>query len=486
MIGSRRSGWGALAFVAVCCLFSLTSLYSGQGTGPNLTGSSNCAASDFDLSVQFRNGPADYYGIVLNQRNLSSHPCVLDGPVYGPSFVPDRVSGQPPFKECYECELRMPNRRLPQDPPLILKPGQTAQHMFRWKTTPAEGVGMCLQPQWVGVQVLLVAPSLLKQVCADYEVSQFSLVTSPGSDGQSLNAPQGVTFDLAASKSTYDLGEPFSLRLALAQPSPEPPSKAEGCPTLYLKQRSPDGDTRIDEVKPLAFKGCPHVVLGHQPGDWWSGFDLDSGANSKWQGVGEHTFEVFQLVGPRDDSQLRFVSSNVLRIQVVNPESIPRQWGERVKGIAVDITLDKDVYQIGEDVLLHLAVENFGAEVPIYGWDPVWDPCMEVGIEVRDASGRPLPINERFPNWSICTGHGFGPRKLYAKGKVVPLERTLGREGWLPNHPGAYTVVITWSPCTGLIHDEPNGHFSWAMKPYAVVHATANIRIATSDGSDSN
>jgi len=331
--------------------------------------------------------------------------------------------------------------------------------------------------------VLLVAPSLLKQVCADYEVSQFSLVTSPASDLQTVNASQGATLKLTSKKTTYDLGEPFSLHLALAQPAPEPSSKMEGCPTLYLKQRSPDGDTRIDEVKPLAFKGCPHVVLGHQPGDWSSGFDLDSGANTRWQSVGEHSFEVFKLVGSRDDPHLHFVSSNVLRIQLVDPESIARHWGERVKGIAVDITLDKDVYQICEDVPLHLAVENFDADVPIYGWDPVWDPCMGVGIEVRDAGGRSLPVNERSPRWSICTGHGFGPTKLYAKGKVVPLERTLGEEGWLPNHPGAYIVVITWCPDTGLVHDGTNGHFSWAANPYAVVHAKANIRIAANDGS---
>jgi hypothetical protein len=54
---------------------------------------------------------------------------------------------------------------------------------------------------------------------------------------------------------------------------------------------------RIDEVQPLAFKGCSQAALGYESGDWKSGFDLDSGANSRWEGIGQHEFEVFQLAG---------------------------------------------------------------------------------------------------------------------------------------------------------------------------------------------
>jgi hypothetical protein len=51
-------------------------------------------------------------------------------------------------------------------------------------------------------------------------------------------------------------------------------------------------------------------------------------------------------------------------------------------------------------------------------------------------------VNERFPNSSICMGHGFGPRPL-PKGKIVPIERNLRAEGWLPNRPGTYNVVVS-------------------------------------------
>jgi hypothetical protein len=146
--------------------------------------------------------------------------------------------------------------------------------------------------------------------------------------------------------------------------------------------------------------------------------------------------------------------------------------------------LDKDTYRIGEDVPLHLAIEDFDADVPLYTWDPLWDPCMVVGIEVQDAAGHPLSADERFPDSSICTGHGFGPRP-FQKGKVVPLERTLRAEGWLPNHPGKYTIVLTWSPCSGWRKETSTGWLAHLM-PYAVVQAKATIHIVSEAGSVSN
>jgi hypothetical protein len=178
------------------------------------------------------------------------------------------------------------------------------------------------------------------------------------------------------------------------------------------------------------------------------------------------------------DSQIHFATSNVLRIQLADASAISRKWGPRVKGVAADITLDKEAFRVGEDVRLHLAVEDFDAVVPIYAWDPLWDPCQAVGFEVRDALGQTLSAEERFPNSSFCMGHGFGPRPV-AKGKVIPMERTLGEEGWLPNHAGRYTIVVSWAPCADA--NAPGTSPVPDLKPYAVVQATAVIHIL-SDG----
>jgi hypothetical protein len=139
--------------------------------------------------------------------------------------------------------------------------------------------------------------------------------------------------------------------------------------------------------------------------------------------------------------------------------------------------LDKDTYQLGEDVPLHIAIENFDAPVPIYAIDPVWDPYLAIGIEVRDATGQLLLDNERSSSEVLRTGHGRGPVP-YPAGKVVTIERMLASQGWLPNRPGVYTLVVTWCPLDGTDF-EPNAELPMkaSMKTYAIVQAKTTFRI---------
>jgi hypothetical protein len=64
----------------VLWLFLLPVICFAQAPPLNLTGSSNCNSADFDLNLRLENGRADTYSIVILQRNLSTHPCVFDGP----------------------------------------------------------------------------------------------------------------------------------------------------------------------------------------------------------------------------------------------------------------------------------------------------------------------------------------------------------------------------------------------------------------------
>jgi hypothetical protein len=93
MILSRRFVLiGVARFLAVWGLFFLPLPSAGQEAGLNLSGASNCAVADFDANVQIANGPGNYYAIIIDKRNISNHPCIFDGPMYGPSFVPHSVS----------------------------------------------------------------------------------------------------------------------------------------------------------------------------------------------------------------------------------------------------------------------------------------------------------------------------------------------------------------------------------------------------------
>jgi hypothetical protein len=136
-------------------------------------------------------------------------------------------------------------------------------------------------------------------------------------------------------------------------------------------------------------------------------------------------------------------------------------------------------------VPLHLATEDLDAAAPVYSWDPVWDPCAVVGIEVRDAGLHSLSVSERLPIWSVCMGHGQAPRPVTC-GKGTPLERSLGEEGWLPNRPGTYTVVMTWVPCCKPKNDASSAESSSDLKSYAEVHPDATVHVVAAHGSGAN
>ena len=434
-----------------------------QGNQLNMSGATNCTMADFDFALEFASG--NFFSVTLKQRNISDHSCTMDGQRYGIDFVPFNRGAV----SCYDCPTHSLQEAYSPNPPIIVESGRAVQQTFRWKIVPQGDKDTCLKPDWMTGPVLLVAPSLLTNVCGEMEVSQMA----PAPEADQEPAPQ---LKLTSLKPAYVAGETFAVQVSAVKGEPLPEDTA--CPTLYLRERSPDGTTRVDEVRPLAFKGCERHVLGHTLGDWASGFDVDSGATSRWFGVGQNVMEVFQLRHSRLDSELHLVSSNVLRFPVVDPETMPRKWAGRADGIGVDVTLDKDTYALGEDVPLHMAVENMDAAVPIYSGHPQMDPCMVVRIEILDSGGRPVPAERRFQQTSICTGHGFGAAP-YEKGKVVALERSLGMDGLLPNAPGTYTIAVSWAPGTGS--EDPQVARTTEMKPVGPVHAATTIHIVSGE-----
>jgi hypothetical protein len=157
--------------------------------------------------------------------------------------------------------------------------------------------------------------------------------------------------------------------------------------------------------------------------------------------LGDHDVAVSAVARLRDRQILVNTSAN-LHWKVTDAASIPRKWGPQVKGVAVDLTLDKDTYELGRDIPLHIAMENFAAEVPIIGDNPIWDPPA-VKVEMRDSCG--LRIEPH--GGAIWMGHGGCGQ--YLRGEIVLNELTLNEMGLLPDHPGSYTVVAVWSPSTG-------------------------------------
>jgi hypothetical protein len=200
--------------LAAVTVFTLTLTALGQGP-INTTGTSNCSAADFEVGVQFHNDPGDYYTIIIDKRNISTHRCVFDGTVYGPSFVIDQKEGQKPPLLDYFPETRLPNGFQPLATPLTLESGQVARQKFRWRTRPSNESVPCVQPKWMSHPILLNVPSILKRICSAVEVSRFSLAPSSQETWNALgDVDHSLTLHLTSDRDKYYLGEDFLVRLS--------------------------------------------------------------------------------------------------------------------------------------------------------------------------------------------------------------------------------------------------------------------------------
>jgi hypothetical protein len=129
-------------------------------------------------------------------------------------------------------------------------------------------------------------------------------------------------------------------------------------------------------------------------------------------------------------------------------------WGDEQSGVRVGVSADKLTYELGEDILIHVFLENVSDSQPVYGEPfrprPAYDAEMgSVQIAVLDEDG-PLPV--RLDVNSVLIGRvGGGPSLCpapFVRGVPVTLDRNLRRIGLLPPNPGAYKIVAVWKPYT--------------------------------------
>ena len=328
-------------FLAMFCVAAFTPRAKAQSQEVTIRGTRQmvpvCKLADLDSDVSFFSADTDFI-VAFNLQNISESPCVPQPSVAFPQF--DREAK--PFGLCTDCEDRLPNGRYRVHDPVVLNPGEIAHQTYRWKTVaPAETV-KCLELRALFTPVLVVAPTLFKQVCSEIFVSRTYagafVPPAPKDEPHTDEAQRDELFVLSSRKPRYYQDEMFTLHVGLVNSVVGSPS-GEECPTLFLRERSPDGATRFDEVPPSGFKTCRSFSLGaNRNADWQSGFEVDSGVRS----IGEHIFELFQSVNSSRDGRIQFVRSNKLTVQIDDPALIRRKWQGKVKGVGVDVTLDKD------------------------------------------------------------------------------------------------------------------------------------------------
>jgi hypothetical protein len=116
--------------------------------------------------------------------------------------------------------------------------------------------------------------------------------------------------------------------------------------------------------------------------------NLDAGHLGRWSGLGKHQISFIRI---QDSGGLWHLadSSNTLTLEIVDTSTLNREWGLLKRGVGVSSTPDKTTYKLGEDIPVHVALQNFSAETPIYGNSPIWNPCSVVQIAIVDQDGQP-------------------------------------------------------------------------------------------------
>src|SRR5579864_2740794 len=154
-----------------------------------------------------------------------------------------------------------------------------------------------------------------------------------------------------------------------------------------------------------------------------------------------------------------------------------QKWGPITKGVRAGLSTDKIAYPVGEDIPLHITLENVSANAPIY--DEPFRPrpafgdfsSISIKITVQDEDG-PLTPRWDSPSLSTTGGPSLCPAP-YLSGKPAIIERNLRLFGLQPRIPGTYKITVNWSPYTTDIKNcdsvSSSGPAAQQEKPYVSV-----------------
>jgi len=229
--------------------FFVSLLFASTAASPQQVNLRSCWPADLNTSFELINGPGDYFTAAFEMHNVSGRSCLLDRTSYGVNGSPTNPDRTDPWGKVFVL-TRDSNARVwgvpwvPAEPGPTLAPNKLAYTTIRWKTRPQSETDPCVQTIAVNWPVKIVAPSLLKQLCSEIEVSPlflgpFPSRINPGNDERQANRALTLTTD----RSVYYDDEKFFLHLSFSGNESTRSSKANPLSTLYLRQRYSDGTT---------------------------------------------------------------------------------------------------------------------------------------------------------------------------------------------------------------------------------------------------
>ena len=457
-----------------------------------------CQSDALDTTIQGSDGPDHSYTLAINLRNISAETCFVGTHPGGPGVSPRQAPDGSWVKICYYCEG---GAQKPPEGRITLAPGESAHQTGSWKTTPTDGATQCVSPtemtwdrnyegnSYVGI----FSHSLLKLICSplvitNYAAGQFLSDTvanlAPG--------PRVPLIKWANDEAVSYSRERIPLRVTVGDPGHVLSLDEHSCPRIFVRVRDAtpwrySRVTRVDEVQGVACKVNSAGASGRR---FIMDFDASYAIKQEdGKNKGEYTVDVSSLAELKGRYLLVGTTSS-LHLSMVGGKFIKRNWSSPVEGVAVSLTLDKDVYDVGSEIPLHIALENFDSHTTIASPDPGGDP-PGVAVQLQDSYGQPIAPR----GGAIWSGHGSC--RHFIPGLVVPVELTLSQMGFRPDRPGIYKVVVTWSTSKdancgpGLRLGSPADYFTVRSSPVTFRLVTGTIakpdaRAITQDKSPSH
>jgi hypothetical protein len=395
----------------------LAALAFGQAAGQTQpeSGIAECRTIDLDSNVEMSDPGASDVSIVFYFKNVSDQAC---------SFreAPE-VTGAPEPSQFRELVA-----------PVVVTPASIAKEVVEFHSA-AE----CPTVGWLSAPITFLPGPL--HICPPMRVSSFGLM-APGDSGSSNTpapgsvAPKSLT--LSSELDTIFTGS--AIRLKLERDDVGSPKDAVGpptpCPSLFLRFRDKDGDTRVEHLFEMQnYGGCLNSKGEQKSPDGRIVWTFSWGYHPEK----DFTLDITQEFDAGQGKVAR-VRSNTIAVRVIDIQTVQRTWGPQMHGLAANLTLDRPSYEIGQAIPLHIATATFADGAGLF-WGVRRLP--DVTISIRDAAGH---LSERKMDshyWS-----GDTTPAPYRAGERWIVESSL--LGMAPDRVGSYTLWVTWRPLIGL------------------------------------
>jgi hypothetical protein len=283
----------------------VSSLQAQSATAP-------CTAANLDVAFRFGGYPPSTYTVTVLTTNISTFACTLS-----PSAAPRFFAANKTIPVSIPIRLDGNHLNPEARPPIILNPNRPAHQTIRWTMSPANGGPACIQPAVLSITVNgdrthpaeVLAPALLPPICSEISVESYAL--GPALDDDAEPDPDS-TLHLSSARASYLPGEPFSLNAEACTPTTGVTGRATRCPPIFLRERTPDGNTRLQELNP------PQASCLNQnaasPAAHPTTFE--AAPPIKDTAAADATLQLFQLASPPGDTHISLTESNPITLHI--------------------------------------------------------------------------------------------------------------------------------------------------------------------------